>query len=127
MPFKHIVHTEKNIVFLKAKGEVTVMDIVSEIKAAINTKRGSGIRRRLIDVTEQSFKYELEDVQKILKMMHESADILGARKIAILFKKIPDDLKSEKLKSLLNTPTLVIEFFTDKGKAAEFLSEPLKK
>jgi len=67
MPFKHIVDEEKNIVALKAKGNVSVIDIISEIQAAINSKRGVGVTRRLIDMTEPEFTYDLEDAQKILK------------------------------------------------------------
>ncbi len=127
MPFKHIVDEEKNIVVLKAKGNVTVMEIISEIQVAISTKRGAGIERRLIDMTEQEFIYNLEDAQKVLKMMNISANVLSSKKIAILFKEIPDSFEFGKLKSLLKSSTLEIEFFTDKVKAAQFLSKPSPK
>ncbi len=127
MPFKHIISSEKNIVVLKAKGKVSITDIISEIQVAINTKRGDGVERRLIDVTEQKFTYTFEDAQKVFKMMNKSADALGAKQIAILFNEIPSNFEFAKLKSLLNTPTLDIEFFTDKAKAAQFLNKPLKK
>ena len=65
MPFKHIVDEEKNIVVIKAKGKVSVIDIISEIEVAINTKRGDGVTRRLIDMTEQEFTYNLKDAQKV--------------------------------------------------------------
>ncbi len=127
MPFKHIVDKEKNIVVLKAKGNVSVADIMSEIKIAISTKRGGGITRRLIDMTEQKFIYNIEDTQTVLKMMTLSANALGSKKIAVLLKEIPDSLEFKKLKSFMNSPTLEIKFFTDRAKAAQFLSEPYKK
>ena len=127
MPFKHIVDEEKNIVVLKAKGNVSVIDIISEIQVAINSKRGDGVTRRLIDMTEPEFTYNLEDAQKILKMMRGSANVLGSKKIAILFKEIPDNFELGNLKALLNSSKLEIELFTDKVKAAKFLSKPIKK
>ncbi len=127
MPFKHIVDEEKNIVVLKAHGKVSVMDIISEIQKAINTKRGDGIKRRLIDMTNQEFIYDLENAQKVLKMMAVSAKILGSRKIAVLFKEIPDDFDFDKIKTFLNSPNVVIEFFTNKANAARFLNKPYKK
>lgn len=127
MPFKHIVDEEKNIVVLKAKGNVSAIDIISEIQVAINSKRGDGVTRRLIDMTEPEFIYDLEDAQKILKMMRGSANVLGSKKIAILFKEIPDNFELGNLKSLMNSSKLEIELFTDKVKAAKFLSKPIKK
>ncbi len=127
MPFKHIVDKEKNIVVLKAKGNVSAIDIISEIQVAINSKRGDGVTRRLIDMTEPEFTYNLEDAQKIVKMMRGSANVLGSKKIAILFKEIPDKFELENLKSLMNSSTVEIELFTDKVKAAKFLSKPIKK
>lgn len=125
MPFKHIVDEEKNIVVLKAKGNVSVIDIISEIQAAIDAKRGDGVTRRLIDMTEPDFVYTLEDAQKVLKMMSVSANALGSKKIAILFKEIPDNFELQNFNSLMNSSTVEIEFFTDKVKAARFLSKPM--
>ncbi len=123
MPFKHIVDEEKNIVVIKAKGKVSVIDIISEIEVAINTKRGDGVTRRLIDMTEQEFTYNFKDAQKVLKMMKVSANVLGSKKIAILFREIPKNFELRELKSFLNLSTLEIELFTDKAKAAQFLSD----
>jgi len=127
MPFKHIVDEEKNIVVLKAKGNVSVIDIISEIQVAIDSKRGDGVTRRLIDMTESEFTYDLEDAQKILKMMKGSANVLGSKKIAVLFKEIPDSFDFEKITSLLKSPILEIKVFTDKVKAAQFLNKPSAK
>lgn len=127
MPFKHIVDEEKNIVVLKAKGNVSAIDIISEIQVAINSKRGDGVTRRLIDMTEPEFTYDLEDAQKILKMIRGSANFLGSKKIAILFKEIPDNFELGNLKSLMNSSKFEIELFTDKEKAAKFLNKPIKK
>jgi hypothetical protein len=127
MPFKHIVDKEKNIVVLKAKGNVSAIDIISEIQNAINSKRGDGVTRRLIDMTEPEFTYDFEDAQKILKMMRGSANALGSKKIALLFKELPDDFELGNLKSLMNSSKLEIELFIDKVKAAKFLSKPIKK
>ena len=68
MPFKHLVDKEKNIVVLKAKGNESPSDIISEIQAAIDSKRGMGITRRLIDITELDLVYSFDHIQKILKM-----------------------------------------------------------
>ena len=127
MPFKHIVDEEKDIVVLKAKGNVSVIEIISEIQDAINSKRGDGVTRRLIDMTEPKFTYNLEDAQKILKMIRGSANVLGSKKIAILFKEIPDNFELGNLKPLMNSSKLEVELFTDKGKAAKFLSKKKKK
>ncbi|MCP4669859.1 MAG: hypothetical protein GY857_01010 [Desulfobacula sp.] len=124
MPFKHLVDPEKDIVVSKAIGKVSLVDIMSEIQVAINTKRGKGIKRRLIDMTEQEFTYNLEDAQKIFKLMNVSASALGAKKIAILFKEIPDNFKFGKLNSLLDTPKLEIKVLTNRAKAAQFLNKP---
>jgi len=59
--------------------------------------------------------------------MKGSANVLGSKKIAILFKEIPDNFKLGNLKSLMNSSKLEIELFTDKVKAAKFLSKPIKK
>ncbi len=127
MPFKHIVDKEKNIVVLKAEGKVSVMDIIKEIQKAISTKRGEGLTRRLIDMSGQDFTYSLEDAQKVLKMMNVSGNVLGSRKIAILFKEIPKSFEFDKLKSVMSTATLDIELFTDKAMAVRFLNKSLKK
>lgn len=127
MPFKHKIVEDKNIVVLKAKGNVSVTDIISEIQVAIDTKRGEGITRRLIDMTEQKLEFKIEDAQKILKMMKASASALGSKRIAILFKEIPDNFDFGKIKSLMSSSTLEIDLFTDKAKAAQFLSKPIKK
>lgn len=124
MPFKHIIDNQKNIVVLKAKGRVSVVDIIAEIQEAINTRRGKGISRRLVDMTEQDLLFSREDGEKIVKMIKASADILGARKMAILLKEIPDEV--ELIRPLLKNPGLAIEFFTDKADAARFLSTPAK-
>lgn len=123
MPFKHIVDHSKKIVVLKSKGTVTAKDIVYEIQQAIHTKRGEGIARRLIDMTDQDFSGYIEDADTILKMIKASASVLGSRKIAILFKQIPDDFDFGKLISHLRSPTLEIEFFTDQANAIGFLNK----
>jgi len=126
MLFKHIVDEEKDIVVLKAKGNVSVIDIISEIQVAISTKRGDGVTRRLIDMTEQEFTYNFKDAQKVLKMMKVSANVLGSKKIAILFKEIPENFELKELKSFLKVSTVEIGFFTDKAKATQFLSKSTK-
>ncbi len=123
MPFKHIVDKKKNIVVLKATAESSIMDIVSEIQKAINTKRGEGLTRRLIDMSGQNFTYSLEDAQKILKMMKIHSQILGSRKVAVLLKKIPDNPYFQKISSLMNSSALDMKFFIDKAKAAQFLNQ----
>ena len=124
MPFNSVVNNERDIVVLKAKGKVSVMDIINEIQHAISTKRGDGITRRLIDMRDQEFSYDLEDAKKILKMMEASADVLGSKRMAVLFKEIPDSIEFKKIISLLNSATLEIELFTDKAKAVQFLNKP---
>jgi len=125
--FKHLVDEKRNIVVLKAKGKISVIDIISEIQKAIDTKRGVGITRRLLDMTDQESSFELKDAQKILKMVKASSNTLGSKKIAMLFNEIPDIVKSDEIRSLLNSPTLDIRFFTDKAKAAQFLNKPSAK
>ena len=127
MPFKHVVDKDKNIVVVKAKGNVSIADILTEIQTALKTKRGAGISRRLIDMTKPEITLDFENPQKILKMMNTSADVLGSRKVAILFNQIPEGLEFEKLQSLMNSSKIRIELFTDKAKAANFLSAPAKK
>ena len=124
MPFKHIVDHKKKIVVLKSKGKVSTKDIVYEIQEAINTKRGEGIARRLIDMTDQEFSGYIEDAGTILKMIKASARVLGSRKIAVLFKAIPDSFESGEIILQLRSPTLEIEFFIDNAKAIEFLNKP---
>jgi len=125
--FKHLVDEKRNIVVLKAKGKISVIDIISEIQKAIDTKRGVGITRRLLDMTDQESSFELKDAQKILKMVKASSNTLGSKKIAMLFNEIPDIVKSDEIRSLLNSPTLDIRFFTDKAKAVQFLNKPSAK
>ncbi|MFH2091189.1 MAG: hypothetical protein ABIJ31_02395 [Pseudomonadota bacterium] len=127
MPFKSIVDVQKNIVVLKAKGKISVMDIISEIQHAITIKRGDGITRRLIDMTEQVFSYNVEDVQKIKKMMDVSAKVLGSRRVAVLFKEIPENSDFEKIIPLLNSSVLEIQLFTDRTDAVSFLNKPTGK
>ena len=45
----------------------------------------------------------------------------------LLEKEIPDNFELGNLKSLMNSSKLEIELFTDKVKAAKFLSKPIKK
>jgi hypothetical protein len=128
MPFKHLVDNNKNIVVLKAVGKVSVMDIITEIRKAIDTKRGDGITRRLVDMSDQTLAYDLEDAKKILPMIEASASILGSKKIAVLFKEATNSSDIEQFISLLRSPNLEIEFFSDKTKAANFLSKsPAKR
>ena len=87
MPFKHFVDEKKDIVVLKAIGKVSLVDIMSEIQVAINTKRGDGVKRRLVDMTEQEFTYNFEDAQKILKLVNVSANVLGSKKSQYFSKK----------------------------------------
>jgi hypothetical protein len=124
MPFKHMVDDKRDIVVIKATGKVSMMDIMSEIQKAIDTNRGEGVTRRLIDMTNQEISYDLEDAKKILNMMKVSSTILGSNKIAILCKEIPDSSVLDKIRPLINSPRLSIKFFTDKGKAAQFFNKP---
>ncbi len=126
MPFKHIVDKEKNIVVLKATGKVSLTNIINEIEEANVTLRGDGIKRRLIDITNQEISFSPSDAQLILKMINTSSKMLGFKKIAILIKELPDNLDVHKLISQLDDHTVEIGLFTDKAKAAEFLSKPYK-
>jgi len=122
MPFKHIVDEEKNIVVYKAKGKVSVLDIITEIQKAIDTKRGEGITRRMIDMTGQVVTFDTEDVLKVLKMMFASANVLGSKKVGILFDEIPDSFDFKKVESSLRTSNITIRFFNDRVKAIQFLN-----
>lgn len=124
MPFKHIIDEEKNIVVLKAKGVISVKDIFSEIQQAINTRRGDGLARRLIDMTDQDLSAYIKDAPNILKMMTTEAKVLHSKRIAILFKEIPDNFDFEKLIAPLKSETSEIELFTDKAEAVKFLNKP---
>ncbi|MCD4719496.1 MAG: hypothetical protein K8S13_06505 [Desulfobacula sp.] len=123
MPFQHIVDDNRDIVVLKSIGDVSVPDIMTEIKKAITTKRGDGITRRLIDMTDQKFSYDLEDAQKVLNAVQIEAKVLRPKKIAILFQEIPDSFDFDKIESLLNSPIVEIGIFIDKIKAIEFLNK----
>ena len=90
MAFKHMVDEARNIVVSKSVGDVTVMDIITELQQAINTKRGEGVARRLIDMTESQFRYNIEDAHKVVKMVKLHARVLGSRKMAVLLREIPD-------------------------------------
>ncbi len=122
MPFKHIVDKEKNIVVYKAIGKVSVPDMISEIQKAINTKRGEGISRRMIDMTGQMFSFDTEDILKVLKMMLASANILGSKRMAIIFDEIPDSFEFKNIESPLRASNIAIRFFTDKAEAIQFLN-----
>lgn len=124
MPFKYIVDEEKNIVVLKARGEISLVDVIAEIQKAINTKRGDGITRRLVDITEQDITFSVDDARKIVKMIKVSANVLGSEKVAVLLKKIPSNLDLSAIQSDLSSPTVKIKLFTDKAKAAAFLNAP---
>ncbi len=124
MPFKHTVNKKLDIVVLKAKGEVSVVEIISEIQEAINTKRGDGITRRLIDLTDQEFTFQIKDAQTIITVMKASADILGSKRIAVLLKEIPDSFDFEKIRPFMNSSNVDIDFFTDKEKAIQFFNKP---
>lgn len=126
MPFNHVIDQEKNIIVLKAKGTVSVKDIFSEIQQAISTRRGDGLARRLIDMTDQDLSAYIEDAPNILKMMSASAKALHSKRIAILFKEIPADFDFEKLIAPLKSETSEIELFTDKSEAVKFLNKPFK-
>jgi hypothetical protein len=123
MPFRHVVDDNKDIVILKVIGKVSVSDIITEIKEAITTKRGDGITRRLINMTDQKFSFDLESAQKILNAMQIQAKVLRPKKIAIVFREIPDSFDFDKIKPFLTSPTLEIGIFTDKTKAIEFLNK----
>jgi hypothetical protein len=127
MSFIHKVDKNLDIVVLKAKGKVTVMDILSEIRQAIDTKRGQGLTRRLIDMTAQDFSYTHEDAQKVLKIMKVHSQQLGSRRMAVLLKTIPDDPEFEQIKSIMSSSNLEFRFFTDKAKAVQFLNKPVRK
>ncbi len=122
MPFKHIVDNRLKIVVLKSVGDITVTDVISEIKQAISTKRGAGFKRRLIDMTEREITFELTEVQKILGAMKNQAKVLQTRKIALLFKSMPSNFDLTDIESLLSSETLDIGIFIDKKNAVEFLN-----
>lgn len=124
MPFKHIIDQKRNIVVLKAKGSISVKDIFYEIQEAISTKRGDGMARRLIDMTDQDLSAYIKDAPNILKMMTAQAKALHSKRIAILFKEIPDNFDFEKLIAPLKSDTSQIELFTDKTEAVKFLNKP---
>lgn len=123
MSFKYIADNKRNIVVLKAVGKVSVMDIIAEVQEAIDTHRGDGIPRRLIDMTDSEITYNLEDVQKVLKMVKASATVLGSKRVAIIFKEAPEGFDQEKIRSILNTQALEIGFFTDRTTAVRFLNK----
>ena len=123
MPFRHVVDEKKDIVILKTIGKVSISDIITEIKAAITTKRGDGITRRLIDMTDQEFSFSFEGAKKILSALQLQGKVLRPRKIAIVFQEIPDSFDFDKIKPFLTSPILEIGIFTDKTKAIEFLNE----
>ncbi len=127
MSFKYIIDNEKNIVVLKAKGEISIMDVLSEIEQAIEVKRGDGITRRLVDMSGQKFIYNILDVQLFLKGMKAHSKVLGSRKMAILFDEIPDTPEFEKILAMLKLASQEIEVFTDKIQALKFLNKRSKK
>ena len=128
MPFKHRVDEKLDVVIIKAIGEVSIMDIMSEIQEAIDTKRGDGITRRLVDMTDQEFIFNEAEARKILTLLQVQGKLLRPKKVALLFKQIPEKFDFDKIRSLLNSEFLEIGVFTDKGNAITFLnSGSLKK
>ena len=75
-------------------------------------------------MTDSEVLYNLEDAQKVLRMLKASATVLGSRRVAVIFKEIPDSFDFEKIRSLLNTQSLSIGFFTDQTAAVQFLNKP---
>jgi hypothetical protein len=122
MPFMHKVDEKLDVVIIKAIGEVSIGDIMSEIQEAIDTKRGDGITRRLVDMTDQEFIFNEADARKILTMLQVQGKALRPKKVALLFKQIPENFDFEKIRWLLNTEFLEIGVFTDKGDAVTFLN-----
>jgi hypothetical protein len=123
MSFRYIVDDEMDIVIVKATGKISMREIFGEIKEAVETKRGEGISRRLVDLTDQDFFYELRDAEEILNTLQQAAKSLNTKKIALLFKEIPKNFDLEKIIPLLNSPNMRIRIFLDKTKAIEFLNE----
>ncbi len=125
MPFKHIVDNRLKIVVLKGVGKNTIADVISEIHKSIETKRGEGFRRRLIDMTNQEISFDLKEAQKILGAMQKQAEILQTRKVALLFKSMPSNFDITEIEPLLSSETLDIGIFLDKKQAVEFLNNKI--
>ncbi len=127
MTFKHIVDHDRSIVVLKATGRVVIMDIISELKKAISTRRGEGIKRRLVDMSKSEFLYTSEDAKKVAKLMKVHVKVFGTEKIAVLLEQIPGNDQFEEIRSVLNSTGLKFQFFSDRAKAAEFLNGTTNK
>lgn len=123
MPFQHKVSSEKNIVVVKAVGDIDIMDVISETQTAISDHRGEGITRRLVDLTDADLIYSLEDIKKASKMLKLQAEILGTRKMAIVLSETTPDIDLQNIKSLLEPKKLKAGIFTNKSDAIKFLSE----
>lgn len=122
MPFRYRIDEKLDIVVLKATGAVSAIDIISEVQEAINTKRGLGVSRRLIDMTEIEFSFNEKDARKILSMMQVQGKTLGTVKVAVLFTKVPKSFDFSNIRGLLNTEFLEIGVFTNKANAVTFLN-----
>ena len=122
MPFRYKIDEKLDIVVLKATGDVSHIDIIAELQEAINTRRGQGISRRLIDMTDIEFSFKEEGVRKILSMMQVQGKILGTVKIAVLLKKVPKSFNFKNIQRMLNTQSLEIGIFTDQRNAVTFLN-----
>lgn len=123
MKFKHAVDMDKGIVIVKAVGNLSVIDILYEIQRAIISKRGKGIPRRIIDLSEDTYDYSEDDVKLIFDKMRVSANILKTEQIAFIIKEYPSDYDVHKIADLYRTERLDIGVFTCSADALCFLNQ----
>jgi len=123
MPFQHVIDEKLDIVIVKATGIITVADIITEIKLSVATKRGGNVSRRLMDLSEQDFLFDIESAKAILNNLKQAAKVLRPKRIAILLKEIPDKFDLQATLPLLNSPELKIGLFVDRARAIEFLNQ----
>lgn len=122
MPFKYIVDRGRNIVVLKTIGDVTAIEMISEMYKAVKTRRGENVSRRLVDMTDSNFNFKPEDAKKILKILKIHTQELGSKKIAVLLGKIPSIPEFQQIRLILKSTEADVEFFDDKAKVAQYFN-----
>lgn len=125
MKFKHKVDTDRGIVIVKAESSASIFEVMYEIQKAVVSKRGEGIPRRLIDLTEMTLDFSESDIEKIFSKLKFSAEKLQTKRIAFIAGHYPEGIDMEGLVKKFKTDSFEIGVFIDKGEAVSFLNKRL--
>jgi hypothetical protein len=125
--FNHIVDADKGLVIVKAMEKLSLKDIFHELQRATASRRGKGVPRRMIDLTEDVYDYTTDELTEVFSKMRVASNLLETRRIVILLKEFPKEIDAVKLAEGYSTDFFEIGIFDNTAEAVKFLNKPIKE